>query len=108
MRFAEEIYRITKSFPREKLFGLVSQVRRAVVSVPSNIAEGDGRSGKAEMLHLLYITLGLSNELDTQMLISRQQAFVNEEDHVVVDRLNDDVHKMSNSLIYKRSHTSQP
>lgn len=108
MRFAEEIYRITKSFPREKLFGLVSQMRRAVVSVPSNIAEGYGRSSKAEVLHLLYIALGSSNELDTQMFISRQQAFVNEEDHVVVDKQNDDVHKMLNSLIYKRSHTSQP
>lgn len=108
MRFAEEIYRITKSFPRGKLFGLVSQMRRAVVLVPSNIAEGYGRLSKAEVLYLLYITLGLSNELDTQMLIFRQQAFVNEEDHVVADKLNDDVHKMLNFLIYKRSHTSQP
>ena len=108
MRLAEEIYRITKSFPREELFGLVSQMRRAAVSVPSNIAEGYGRSSNAEVLHFLYIALGSSNELDTQMLISRQQSFVNEEDYVMVDKLNDDVHKMLNSLIYKRSHTSQP
>ena len=107
MQLTEEIYRITRSFPREEVFGLVSQMRRAAVSIPSNIAEGYGRSSNAEVLHFLYISLGSSNELDTQMLISRQQAFVSDEDYMIVEKLNEDVHKMLNSLIYRRSHACQ-
>lgn len=104
MLLTGEIYRVTKSFPKEELFGLVSQMRRAAVSIPSNIAEGYGRSSNTEVLHFLYISLGSSNELDTQMLISRQQALISEADYAVVDGLNDEVNRMLNSLIYKRSH----
>ena len=103
MLLTEEIYRITKSFPREELFGLVSQMRRAAVSVPSNIAEGYGRSSNAEVLHFLYIALGSSNELDTQMLISRQQSFFCEDEYAKVDGRNEEVNKVLSSLIHKRS-----
>ena len=104
MMLANEIYRITKMFPKEELFGLVSQMRRAAVSIPSNIAEGYGRSSNAEVIHFLYNALGSSNELDTQLLISRDQDYIMENDFSVVLKMNEDVNKMLHSLIFKRNN----
>ena len=59
----ERVYKETKNFPKEEQFGLVSQMRRAAVSVPSNIAEGAARKGNAEFLQFLYISLGSLSEL---------------------------------------------
>ena len=103
MTLADEIYRITKSFPKDEIFGLVSQMRRAAVSIPSNISEGYGRSTNAEVIHFLYNSLGSSNELDTQLLISRRQDYVNDMDYQIVDKLNEDVNKMLRALIKSRS-----
>ena len=64
-----EIYRITKDFPKEEKFGLTSQIRRAVVSVPSNIAEGYGRKTTREYIRALYIAYGSHCELETQILL---------------------------------------
>ena len=58
MELAKKIYQITANFPKEELFGLVSQMRRCAVSIPSNIAEGYGRGTNAELIHFLYISLG--------------------------------------------------
>ena len=65
-----EIYKITRKFPKEELYGLTSQMRRAAVSVPSNIAEGYGRKTTPEYLRSLYIAYGSSCELETQILLS--------------------------------------
>ena len=65
MELAKMVYQITANFPKEELFGLVSQMRRCAVSIPSNIAEGYGRGTNVELIHFLYISLGSSNELDT-------------------------------------------
>ena len=106
MILCDEIYRVSKSYPKDEMFGLVSQMRRAAVSIPSNIAEGYGRSTNAEVIHFLYNSLGSSNELDTQILISKSQNYLTDEDFTKIDNLNGDVNKMLHSLIYKRSQVN--
>lgn len=98
----KKVYQLTANFPKEELFGLVSQMRRCAVSIPSNIAEGYGRGTNAELIHFLYISLGSSNELDTQLELSRRFAYVNDEDFIMLDALNNSVNKMIQSLIYVR------
>lgn len=67
MQLVEEVYRLTSTFPRDEQFGLTSQMRRAAVSVPSNIAEGAARNGTKELIHFLGIATGSLSELDTQL-----------------------------------------
>ena len=74
----EMIYRDTRSFPVEEKFGLISQLRRCAVSLPSNIAEGAGRKGTKEFIHFLYIALGSLNEMETQMEISKRLKYLND------------------------------
>ncbi len=72
MLLVEDIYRLTSTFPKEEMFGLVSQMRRAAVSVPSNLAEGAARNGTKELVHFLGIATGSLAELDTQLeLVAR-------------------------------------
>lgn len=70
MLLVEDVYRLTSTFPAEERFGLTSQMRRAVVSVPSNIAEGSARHGTKELLYFLGIATGSLAELDTQLELS--------------------------------------
>lgn len=71
-----EIYRATTEFPKEERFGLTSQIRRAVVSVVSNIAEGYGRKTTAEYIRSIYIAYGSNCELETQMLLSGDLGYI--------------------------------
>lgn len=68
--FVTEIYNSTKCFPQNEQFGLQSQIRRAAVSVPANIAEGAGRQGKKEFIQFLYIAIGSLDELETLLIIA--------------------------------------
>ncbi|MGK7958700.1 MAG: four helix bundle protein [Crocosphaera sp.] len=65
-------YKLTENFPKSELYGLTSQIRRASVSVPSNIAEGYGRKTQNEYIHFLHIALGSLRELDTQLIIAKE------------------------------------
>ena len=73
-----EIYELTKSFPKEEIYGLTSQIRRAVVSIPSNIAEGCARNSSAETIHFLYIATGSLAELETQLIISNRLGYMSD------------------------------
>ena len=76
MDLVETIYKVSNSFPDSEKFGLTSQIRRAAVSIPSNIAEGSARKGDKELLYFLYIALGSLTELDTQYLIAVRLGYV--------------------------------
>ena len=89
-------------FPRYEVFGLSSQMQRAAVSIPSNIAEGYGRASNPDLIHFLHIALGSSNELDTQILIARNEEYITEEEFHQLEDLNDNVMRMLQSLIYTR------
>ena len=79
MQLVEEVYRTTKGFPEDELYGLTQQLRRAAVSVPSNIAEGHSRTGSREFAHSLSIACGSLSEVETQMEIARRLGYVSAE-----------------------------
>lgn len=68
---ARDIYELTKAYPKEEQYGIISQMRRSAVSIASNIAEGAARQGKKEFVQFLYVAVGSANELDTQLEISK-------------------------------------
>jgi len=72
------IYKITEKYPRFELYGLVSQIRRAAVSVPSNLAEGHSRNHTKEFVHYISISLGSCSELETQLMISKELGYIEE------------------------------
>jgi len=74
--FVKDIYRVTETLPANEKFGLASQMRRAAVSIPSNIAEGAGRKSKKEFINFLSIALGSMSELDTLLLLAKELGFV--------------------------------
>ena len=80
MDFVEAVYRLTQRFPREELYALTNQLRRAVVSVPSNIAEGQGRGVGAEFGHHLRIANGSRQDAETQLLLSVRLGYASEQD----------------------------
>lgn len=99
MDLAVDVYYITKNFPKSEEFGLTSQMRRAVVSIPSNIAEGYGRGSRNELRHFLEVSSGSASELETQLLICKRVGLENSH---VVDELCDRLKrilKMLSSLI---------
>ncbi len=75
MLLVEEIYGLTSTFPKEEMFGLTSQMRRAAISVPSNLAEGSARNGTKELLHFLGIATGSLAELDTQLELAARLGY---------------------------------
>ncbi|MFN7085195.1 MAG: four helix bundle protein [Burkholderiales bacterium] len=76
MRLARATYEITRSFPKEEIYGLSAQMRRAAVSVPSNIAEGAARTGRKEFAQFLGIAKGSLSELETQLLLAADLGYV--------------------------------
>ena len=94
IRFVEQIYKITTSFPSEEKFGLTSQMRRAAVSIPSNIAEGAARNSSKEFINFLYIAQGSLSELETQLIISKNLQFLDSQTEEPLQRELDEISKM--------------
>ncbi len=77
--FTTLLYAKTKNFPNDERFGLISQMRRAAVSIPSNVSEGAGQGGKKEFAHFLSIAQGSAFELETQIIVSKNLDYLNQE-----------------------------
>ena len=99
MRLVNEIYKITNQFPKSEVYALASQMQRAAVAIPSNIAEGSRRNHKAEYIQFLGIALGSAAELETQILIAEEQ--YRQFDYTIVKGLTDETQKMLYSMINK-------
>lgn len=95
------IYRLTEKFPQRELYGLASQMRRAAVSIPSNIAEGKSRRTRADFAHFLHMALGSASELETQLLIARELEFYSELQYKEINSLLSEVSKMLRAIIEK-------
>lgn len=101
IKLVKEIYAITSKFPTQELYSLVSQMRRAVVSIPSNAAEGFRRYHNKEYKQFLYILLGSCAELETQVTIARELQYIDEiKEKYLLDKL-DHIGRMTTNLIKK-------
>ena len=103
MEVVAEVYRLTRRFPREELYGLTQQVRRAAVSIPSNIAEGQARDSTAELRRFLSIAQGSRAEVETQIQIAVRLGYTNETDARTAMSLLDELQKMLTKLIDRLS-----
>jgi len=83
MELVEDIYKDTSTFPKDEIYGLTSQMKRASISIPSNIAEGAARNSDKEFRQFLYISLGSLSEIETQILIANRLNFLTECDTIL-------------------------
>ena len=94
-----EIYRLSKKFPKEEVFGLTSQIRRAAVSIPSNIAEGRGKSSKGEFQQFLHHSMGSLAEVETQVIIAQNLGYLNAAETEPVMKIIAEVGRLLNGLL---------
>ena len=95
-----DVYQVTKSFPNEELFGLTSQLRRAVSSIPTNIAEGCGRSTNKDFAHFLQIAIGSASEVEYELLLANSLNYINDTDY---QKLSDETIAVRKMIIKYRS-----
>jgi four helix bundle protein len=96
-----DIYKVTKHFPKEELYGLTSQIRRAAISIPANIAEGWGRGTTKNYIQFLEISRGSLYELDTLNIISNNLGYLNQENSSEIENKIFEIGRMLNALITK-------
>ncbi len=96
-----EVYRNTKVFPKDEIYGLASQMRRSAVSVPSNIAEGYGRNSTSDYVRFLRVAIGSLYELQTQIEISYNLKYLHEKEFNKLFELSREIERMLSSLIRK-------
>ena len=99
VQLATDIFKTTEKYPKSELYGLTSQIRRSVVSISSNIAEGAGRGSQKEFQQFLNISMGSCYELETQLTISRNLEYVGEKDFIKLRRELVEIQKMLYSLV---------
>lgn len=100
-----DIYKITNSFPKSEQFNLISQINRACVSIPTNIAEGCGRETQKELIRFLYISSGSAHELEYLLLLSKDLNFINDNNYQKLYIEITEIKKMLASLIRKIATT---
>jgi four helix bundle protein len=98
------VYQHTNNFSKEELYGIISQMRRTSVSIPSNIAEGHGRFSDKELVRFLFISLGSASELETQLILSLKLGFLSNENFKELNDLNNEIIKMLVSLIRSKNN----
>jgi four helix bundle protein len=96
---ALEVYRATAGFPAEERFGLTSQMRRAAVSVPANVAEGCGRGSDADFGRFLQIALGSASELEYHLILARDLGFIAPAEHQTMEEAATEVKRMLSGLL---------
>jgi len=106
MDLVVEVYKLTRCFPREEIYGLVNQLRRAAVSIPSNIAEGQGRGAGKEFVHFLRIARGSAQEVETQLVIAERLGFVTSDQTKTTLGLADEVCRLIMGLSRSLSESS--
>ena len=99
MSFVTEVYKVSKSFPKDENFGLTSQIRRSAVSIPSNISEGYGREGLNDYLRFLNIAMASLFELQTQLEIAFNLEYINKEKFENLYELSREIERMLSSFI---------
>ncbi len=97
----KEIYLLTQRFPQTEIYGLANQIRRAAVSIPSNIAEGQSRQHTGEFRQFLHVALGSLAEVDTQLVIAKELSYLPPEDMTTAEQLTFELRKMIHTLIRK-------
>ena len=95
--FVEMVYKIIRCFPKEEMYALSDQLKRAVVSIPSNIAEGASRNSNKEFVQFLYISLGSASEVETQLIIAKRLNYIESIDNELNEITT--IRKMINALI---------
>jgi four helix bundle protein len=103
MDLVEHIYRTSRRFPKDELYALTNQIRRAAVSIPSNIAEGQGRGSDPELLRFLRIAHGSLRELETQVLIAQRLGYSNESESNQSLEMAAEVGRLLNGLIRSKA-----
>ena len=98
---AEKVYKITKKLPKEEIYSLTNQMRRAAVSIPSNIAEGQSRNSTKEFIQFLSIARGSKAELETQLLLCLKIGYLDDADVSEIQELLTEIGKMLNTLLRK-------
>ena len=94
-----KIYQVTSSFPKEEMYGMTSQIRRASSSIPANIAEGGGRDSDAQFINFLQIASGSASELDYHLLLAHDLKFINDSDYTALANDLIEIRKMLTSFI---------
>ena len=104
-----QVYRCSASFPREEVYSLTSQIRRAAASIPANIVEGCGRESNADFARFLQIAVGSAHELEYHLLLAKDLTYLSEQDHNRVTSETAEVKKMLSGLLGRvRSGGIQP
>lgn len=93
------IYKVTADFPKEELYGLVSQIRRAAASIPTNIVEGSGRGTDGELVRFLRIAMGSAQEVEYQLLLSYDLHFINESQYTELNTQIAEIQRMLSGLM---------